>query len=687
MLSKKNIRLLIIISLGVIAITTALLLKHRHVTPAQPTLNQQTIPTTTHNSITNQTTTPSPVIDNQTISTGPVTIPTENTTPGTIKNTWNLQEAPIRSVIAEVSKETGKNFIIDPSITGNVTMVSQKPIGPNTAYQTFLAVVQNLGYAVLPAAGANTFKIIPSSAGLSGPVKTDSLTPSNELMVRVIPVQNESATQLAPILAPFEPTAKIQAYQPGNVLIVSGTANDIINLNNLMQSIDTVSNNDIDIVPVKNASATDLANTLNTMENGAGSGGAKISISADQRSNSILLSGNQEDRLKTKALIAQLDQRTGTGAQTQVIRLNFLTAKDFAPVLGSIVQNSSSVDSPNPLATMAYNKTNNSSVQAVPDENALIVTAPPQEMQNIKNIVAQLDVRPSQVLIEAAIVEISESAARHLGVEWGSLSSDGSSLIGAATDAANPSGISNVFTNGVGIIHHGDFQAIVHALNTSTSADILSTPSIVVLNNHEANIDVGKQINVQSQAQAVPGAATGSTITSTFQQQQVALTLDVKPQVNIGSNTVELAIKQKNDTLQDENDTSTNPIINISGITTDVDVHSNDILVLGGLIKNQLSDTESKIPVLGNIPLIGNAFKYKTHGLEKKYLMVFIHPVIMNNSSDDTTATNSKYDYIRKIQLAWQKGSPTDTGRLLAPRETSAPTPALPTPFSEKTNS
>lgn len=590
-------------------------------------------------------------------------------------------------MVNEISKETGDTFLPGTGITGNISIISNTPASPAEAYQMFLASLESLGYAVRPdPAKANTFDIVHNTDAAGMPV--DASATGNQVVVRAIPVQN--ASQLAPIVKPLLPQwAMVQAYTPDNVLIISAPAADIQNIATLIQSMDNAAGNNIDVIPLKNATATDLANVLNQMENSnrAAGGASSVSIEADPRSNSIILSGDQIDRIKVAALINKLDTPTMSGGQTQVVFLKYLSAKTFAPTLALIAKGSDTTN--NPLANAVYTTANSPSVQAVADENALILTGSPEKIMSLKNLISTLDVRPAQVLIEAAIVEIDESEAHNLGVEWGTVTGGTDDSAGLAGSASTSDGLQNAFTSGVGIIKHGNFQMLVHALSTSSAANILSTPSIVVLNNHEANIDVGKQINVQSEAQSSAGAISNdvanSTITSTFKQQQVALMLDVKPQVYPQGNTVELQIKQKDDALQNPNDTSTNPIINISGMTTDVDVQSKDILVLGGLIKNQLSDSEDSVPILSKIPLLGNAFKYKTHSVEKKYLMVFIHPVILNNADDDSTVSNAKYDYIRKVQLAWQGGSEASTSRLLAPRAAKPPV-GLPAPFSSDTS-
>src|SRR3990167_10464221 len=333
---------------------------------------------------------------------------------------WNLQDADILSIINEVSLETGKNFVVDPRVTGKISLVSSKPIKPNEIYQVFLSVLELLGYSAIPS--GNVIKIVPNIeiaefaskiASRYSPGKRD------EIVVRVTPLDNISANQLIHVLRPLLPQwSNVSVYTPGNVLIVLGRASNIERIVNIVRNIDQTAANNIDVVPLHRASASQLATVLNNLQNAARSTGdmPQVSIAADERSNSILLSGNRSARLRTRFLISRLDIPPG-GAQgnTQVIYLRYLQAAKFAPLLGKIAQNmqgkntgpdapASAVTSfvPNNPASNAKSGSkapeNQTNIQAEPNTNAIIITAPPAMMRALTTIVAKLDIRPAQLL-------------------------------------------------------------------------------------------------------------------------------------------------------------------------------------------------------------------------------------------------------------------------------------------------
>lgn len=574
---------------------------------------------------------------------------------------WNLQDADILSIINEVSRETGKNFIVDPRVNGKISLISSKPIKPSEVYQLFLSVLELLGYSAIPS--GNVVKIIPNmeSAELAGRVASrQSPGKGDEVVVRVFPLENVNASQLIPIIRPLLPQwSNVSAYTPGNVLIILGRAGNLKRIDDIIRDVDKASNNEIDIVHLHQTSAAQLATVITNLQNASRASGDTpiVSIAPDERSNSILISGNKTARLKTRFLISQLDvPSAGAQGNTQVIYLRYLQSKDFAPILGKIAQNILNKDT-NTATSVNYGPNNGSgspktsadnqtNIQAEPNTNAIIITAPPRMMKALTSIIARLDIRPAQVLVEGIIVEINQNDVKNLGIQWGSLGSI------AQQAELTAGGFSPLGVGSVGIIPSTQIQAILGILQQKSGVDILSTPSIVVLDNQKAVLAVGTQLSDQTGSYATTGAATTATPFNTINRLNVELKLEVTPQINLGD-AVRLKIVLKNDSLKNPDNPGLNPVVNTSAITNSVIVNSKDILVLGGLISNNITDNVEKIPLLGDIPVLGVLFQHKSRSLEKKNLMVFIRPTIIHDNTDAESITHTKYDLTRRTQIKW----------------------------------
>ncbi|HEX2549898.1 MAG TPA: secretin N-terminal domain-containing protein, partial [Gammaproteobacteria bacterium] len=423
--------------------------------------------------------------------------------------------------------------------------------------------------------------------------------------------------------------------------------------------IDKTSNNDIDIVRLHQTSAAQLATVITNLQNATRATGdtPQVSIAPDERSNSILISGNKAARLRTRLLITELDvPSAGASGNTQVVYLRYLQAKDFAPILGKIAQNIQSKDaSMNNLAAISSipgaNSTstkpeNTTSIQAEPNTNSIIITAPPRLMTALTSIVSKLDIRPAQVLVESIIVEISQNDTKNLGIQWGSVAKSTSEA------AVNTMGFLPLGIGSVGIIPSTQITAILGILQQTAGVNILSTPSVVVLDNQKAVLAVGTQVPDTSGSYATTGSSSTVTPFNTINRLNVELKLEVTPQINLGDS-VRLKIILKNDSLQNPNNPGLNPIVNTSSINNSVLVNSDDILVLGGLISNNITSTQEKIPILGDIPLVGLLFQHDSRTLEKKNLMVFIKSSIIHNPEDAGCLTNNKYRQVRNTQINW----------------------------------
>lgn len=613
---------------------------------------------------------------------------------------WNLQDADILSVINEVSQETGKNFIVDPRVSGKISLVSTKPLKQSEVYQVFLSVLGLLGYSAIP--NGSVVKIVPNME--SGEQATPVATNQNpgrgdEVVVRVIPLQNVSASQLIPVLRPMLPQwSNISAYTPGNVIILLGRASNLDRIHTIIEDVDRASTSGIQMIPLHHASAPQVAAVLNNLQAAARASGesTSVSIAVDERSNSILLGGPKAARLRARILISQLDAPSqASSGNTEVIYLRYLEAKTLAPLLSKIAANilgkgtGGSYEASTSTASSAASTTTTSTstaststnIQAELSTNSVIITAPPTLMRALKSVIAKLDIRPAQVLVEAIIAEIDESNIASLGIQWGGLVTKNTVQQGGNT----PSSFPNFGAGVVGIIPSMQIQAILSLLRNQSGVDILSTPTIMVLDNQKATIEVGQDVPTQSGSYATTGSATTVTPFNTTAYKPVTLKLDVTPQINLGTS-VRLKLVLKKDTLQNPQNPGATPLINTNKISNTVIVKSEDVLVLGGLISNSNNINVNKVPILGDVPIIGKLFFQQTGtDVEKKNLMVFIKPIIMHNEEQAMMLSETKYDFVRNKQMNFRQDISTIGDE---PAPTTLPPwknkRDLPTPFADK---
>lgn len=594
---------------------------------------------------------------------------TSRTTPENASGTrlWNLQDADILSIINEVSQETGKNFIVDPRVSGKISLVTSKPIPESEVYEVFLSILGLLGYSAIPSDGV--IKIVPNmESGEQGTRVATDRAPGkgDEVVVRVIPLENISAMQVISSIRPLLPQwSNISAYTPGNVLILTGRAGNLKRIVKLIQEVDKSTNNNVEVIPLHHASATQVANVLNNLQNGARATGESpsISIAVDERSNNLILSGTKAARIKTRLLVSQLDAPASNGAgNTEVVYLRYLKAKEMAPLLGKVAQNMMGKGGSAEMATAAASVNNGggksgsatgsnanlTNIQAELSTNALIITAPASIMQALKSVIARLDVRPAQVLIEAVIAEIDEGDMKNLGIQWGTATTPGN--IPSSPLGSLPTNFPIPGAGNIGIMPNMQIRAVLNILENINGVNILSTPSVVVLDNHKATIEIGQDVPDQSGSYATTGQTGTVTPFNTIERKRVSLQLDVIPQINLGT-AVRMGITLKNDSLRNPDNPGINPLINISKIKNDVIVNSDNVLVLGGLISNNLNENINKVPILGDIPLLGLAFTQKSLSLQKKMLVIFIKPSIMRSNEEANLITHTKYDAMRQTQI------------------------------------
>ena len=633
--------------------------------------------------------------------------------------TLNFKDADIDSVIGWMAEQTGKNFIVDPRVKSKVTIISGKPLDKDELYQVFLSVLQVHGFAAVPS--GDVIKIMPDiNAKQSGVPVASNKNPGegDEMITRVIPLENVPAAQLVPILRPLVPQqGHMVAYPPSNVLIISDRAANIDRIAEIISRVDLPSaENEVEVIPLQHASAVEVARILTALEqqnqqNAQKQGGqleGRATFIADERTNSILLGGGKTNRLQIRALISNLDIPLEREGDIHVVYLRYANAKELAPVLTGIGQKVAEQEQTNKGAPVAARgaqaKAQNFDIQADESTNALVITASLEVFRSLQAVIRQLDVRRAQVLVEGIIAEISLNKAAQLGIQWAADgtpgghgpigftnfgSGTGSSLgeIAAGAVSGTISTVPEGLTLGVGRFNSSNlnFGALVRALQGDGSTNVLSTPTLLTLDNQEAEIVVGQNVPfVTGSYSSVSNSSTVSNPFQTIQRQNVGIDLKVKPQINEG-NTIKLDVEQKVDSLAASSAGAADLITNTRSIKTTVLVDDGEVVVLGGLIKDDLTESVQKVPGLGDLPLLGGLFRYKSTTKDKTDLMVFLHPVIMRDEGLLANVSGGKYNYIRAKQLALREKGVS----LLRNEETPLMRPLdelleLPPPFSNE---
>ncbi len=602
--------------------------------------------------------------------------------------TLSLKNSDIHSLIGTVSKLTGRNFVVDPRVKAKVTVISSQPMAADELYEVFLSVLQVHGFSAVPS--GDVIKIVPDVSAKQGPVPSlSNIAERDQLVTHVIRIDNVPAAQLVPILRPLVPQqGHLAAYASTNSLVITDRSANIKRLISIIKRIDRPDNEEIEFVRLLHASATEVVRILNSLQKTAAaargpSAPGSIRLAADERTNSILISGDRTSRLRMRGLIASLDTPLESGGNTKVVYLKYANATDMVTILKGVSAGQAKVGATtSPTAgsgaaaataqaqaaaatvrrRSAAASDGKTSVDIQGDEqtNALIITAPPDEMRNILAVVRQLDIRRAQVLVEAIIAEISDGKSREMGVSFvadgrGSDRPISFSNLGSGVDQAIAisSGVATTVGAGLSLAlgdingKGTDFGFLVRAIASDAANNILSTPSLVTLDNEEAEIVVGQNVPF------VTGSTTSSSNDNPFQtieRQDVGLTLTVKPQINEG-NTIKMEIEQEVSSIDSSAEATADIITKKRSIKTTVLVDSGQTLVLGGLIEETLRDTQEKVPLLGDIPFIGRLFQFRSTVKAKQNLMVFLHPTILSDRNTADYYSSEKYTYLRSRQL------------------------------------
>lgn len=595
--------------------------------------------------------------------------------------TLNLKDADISALISTVAEVTDRNFIVDPRVKGKVTVVSSRPMDSEEVYQVFLSILKVHGFAAVPS--GEVIKIVPDvNAKQDGiPTASDSAPGRGDQMVtRVVQVDNVAAAQLVPILRPLVPQqGHLAAYPATNVLIISDRASNVDRLLTIIRRIDQVSDSEIEVITLQHASATEVVRVLNSLNRAApGAGKApaaamKQVLVADERTNSVLLGGDRSMRLRMRAIISHLDTPLDAGGNTDVVYLHYAEATEIVDTLlgvGKIEEQEGQQGKGNAVSS----KRGSFDIQADESTNALVITAPPDIMRTLKRVIGQLDIRRAQVLVEAIIAEVGEDTARDLGVQWVfagdtdsgrgpvgviNYSNSGSPIadVANAVISAESGGTVPTLLDGalVGFGQFGsnsfNYAAVINALASDTNTNILSTPTLVTLDNEEAEIVIGENVPFVTGSFTSTGAGNNATNPfQTIQREDVGLTLKIKPQINEGD-AMRLDIEQEVSSIADSVAGASDIITNKRSIKTNVMVDDGQVVVLGGLIEETINESVQKVPLLGDVPYLGALFRSKTSDVRKTNLMVFIHPVILRDPETMNSYTNAKYNDIRVIQM------------------------------------
>lgn len=620
--------------------------------------------------------------------------------------TLNLKDAEISTLIATVSEVTGKNFIIDPRVRGKVTVVSASPMDAAGVYQTFLAVLQVQGFAAIPAGDA--IKIVPETNARTdggGLISNGRGVPFDEIVTHVYTVQNVSASQLVAILRPLiSQSGHFAAYAGNNSLIISDRASNVTRIERLIAQIDQSGDREIDVVKLENAAATDVVRILTTLSqaNKQADPTAQTGVViADERSNSVLLGGEKGERGRMAEIVRRLDQPGPSGGDTQVFYLNYASAENLAPILEGYAQAATASSRPGAAAAAggaapaaaasSGGGADGTRVIADKDTNSLVVTAAPKAMLAIRNVISQLDIRRRQVLVEAIIAEVSATKASELGLDYAAYSPSTGAITGilnqstqgalsnlataasSATAAAATGGTSTLVSAAASLIGSGAtagiggftsggsfFAVLLRALASDGDTNILATPQLTTLDNEEAKLSVGQEVPflTGSFSNTGSGGANNGSVNpfQTIERKEVGLKLGITPTVN-ENNGIKLKIDLESSGIASGGAGTASLITNKRTVTNSVSVEGDQILFIGGLIDNQLTDSQSRIPLLSSIPVIGALFKSRSVRKAKTNLMIFIHPVILDDRKDADYYTRKRYDGVRNAEVRAAQGA------------------------------
>ncbi|UVE19076.1 type II secretion system secretin GspD [Pseudomonas sp. LS44] len=578
--------------------------------------------------------------------------------------TINLKNADIREFIDQVAEITGETFIVDPRVKGQVSVISKAPLSLTEVYQLFLSVMATHGFSVLTQGGQA--RIVPNAeakaeagGGRSG---------AGAMETRLIQVQHTPVTELIPLIRPLVPQyGHLAAVTTANALIISDRSANIARIETLIRQLDQKSDHDYSVVNLQYAWVMDAAETLNSsMARGQAKGTSGTQVIADVRTNRLILIGPPAARQKLAALAQSLDTPTTRSTNTRVIRLRHNDAKALAATLGEI---SEGLKAPEGAEGAGGGKPQNLLIRADESLNALVLLAEPDTVATLEDIVRQLDVPRAQVMVEAAIVEVSGDISDALGVQWAvdargntgglggvnfantglSIGSVLQAIQDDRNDVDNPT-LSNLPDGAIIGIGTDSFGALITALSANSKSNLLSTPSLLTLDNQKAEILVGQNVPFQTGSYTTTADGANNPFT-TIERQDIGVTLKVTPHINEGA-TLRLEIEQEISSIAPSASLTAQAvdlITNKRSIKSTILAEDGQVVVLGGLIQDDVTQTDSKIPLLGDIPLLGRLFRSTKETHVKRNLMVFLRPSVIRDGAGLAALSGKKYSDIRVL--------------------------------------
>ena len=567
--------------------------------------------------------------------------------------TVNIRNADIQAFISQVADMTGKNFVVDPRVRArDVTVVSTKSLTSSEVYELFLSVLQVHGYAAVPA--GDIIKIVPNTTAKQSnlPLVGKNAAGGEELVTRVIPVENSPVEELVPVLRPLVPQyGHLAAVGSANALIISDHMDNIRRMEAIIASLDSAESEDVQVIKLKYAFAGDMVKMLESLTPQTGGRRGKtpdggVTVVADERTNRLIIKGDRVTRQRMVQMVRSLDTEETDNGGVQVIRLSHGDAKTLAELLKNFADGASVTKAGGDSKTATAASSNNSKVSIQADEslNALVIRAEPSMMRELQSVISQLDVRRAQILIEAAIVEISGEQGKNLGFQY--------------VGGSNESGVGAVNFGGDGITaglgetdSNGDLEwgALVQALSTSSDVNLLSTPSILTLDNEEASIVVGENVPFVTGQSTNTGSGVSNPFT-TIQREDVGLTLKVTPHV-AGLSTIRLELEQENSAVKDSAGDAVDIVTTTRKLQSTVLADDAETIALGGLIKDDIRVTVRKVPLLGDIPFLGFLFRSTSKDRVKSNLMVFLKPTILANNDRLVKMSREKYMGLTALQF------------------------------------
>ncbi|CAM3226922.1 NolW-like domain-containing protein [Sphingomonas antarctica] len=658
-------------------------------------------------------------------------------TPALAQQVLNLRDADIRAFIQDASKVTGRTFVIDQRVTGKVSVVTDRPLSRSEYFEVFLSTLRANGLIAVPI-GGGAYRIQPSEGAATQPGRIGSVGAArNAFVTEIFRMRGVDASSMIDTVRPLvSREGSVSANKAANSLVVADYADNIRRIRTLLGRLDADGGGQTRVIALRNAGAREIVQALQGLNAGdARSGVAAVAIDS---SNSVILRGDPSSLARTAAIVADLDRRAAAGSEIRVVFLQNADAEKLLPVLQQLVGQSVSITpqvvSTNPstpqlpgtsvrpsaetsaaqntgtTVTSSGSSGKNAVIARYEGVNAVIISASADVQRTLGEVIRQLDTRREQVLVEAIIVEISDTAARKLGIQLAAGGPSGggfttysnvvpgilpiaaallsNKLSGGTTTTTTVNGttttttsgntnsgdlIANALTSlgtatggvgGAAIKLGGGYYlgAILNAVQQDNQSNLLSTPSIVTLDNQEAKILVGQEIPVTT------GEALSNNFDNAFrtvQRQNVGIQLEVKPQINAGG-TIKLYLRQEVSSIAGPVTTnSADLILNKREIQTTMTVDDGQIMAIGGLLDDSERRTLEKVPLLGDIPLVGELFRSRTRSRGKTNLMVFIRPTILRTAADAAALAAQRYGYIRGAQMVQDPNAEPSIDELL----------------------